>query len=114
MTKDARITRVGRWLRKSSLDELPQIWNVLKGDMSLVGPRPPTIYETEMYDWQQAHRLGAIPGMTGLWQVEGRSRGNFEDMIEQDLEYVQRQSFWLDLKILALTPIAVVRARGAG
>jgi lipopolysaccharide/colanic/teichoic acid biosynthesis glycosyltransferase len=114
MTRDARITRVGRLLRKSSLDELPQLWNVLRGDMGLVGPRPPTIYEAEMYDRRQAQRMGTVPGMTGLWQVNGRCFANYEQMIKWDLEYIERQSFWLDLKILALTPLAVVRARGAG
>lgn len=114
MTRDARITRVGRFLRKSSLDELPQLWNVLRGDMGLVGPRPPTIYEAEMYNRRQARRMGAVPGMTGLWQVSGRCCTNYEQMIQWDLEYIQQQSFWLDLKILALTPLAVLRARGAG
>jgi len=114
MTKDARITRVGRWLRKSSLDELPQFWNVLAGDMSLVGPRPPTVYEAEMYDRWQAQRMGTVPGMTGLWQTAGRCHLGYEGMIQSDTEYIQSQSFWLDLKILVLTPIAVLRARGAG
>lgn len=113
MTRDPRITRVGRFLRKSSLDELPQLWNVLKGDMGLVGPRPPTVYEAEMYNRQQAQRMGAVPGMTGLWQVNGRCCETYDAMIEQDLEYIQQQSFWLDLKILVLTPLAVLRARGA-
>jgi lipopolysaccharide/colanic/teichoic acid biosynthesis glycosyltransferase len=114
MTNDARITRAGRFLRKSSLDELPQLWNVLRGDMSLVGPRPPTVYEAETYDRRQAQRMGAVPGMTGLWQVSGRCCANYEQMIEWDIEYIEQQSFWLDLKILVLTPLAVLRARGAG
>lgn len=114
MTNDARITRFGRYLRKASLDELPQLWNVLKGDMTLVGPRPPTVYEAEMYDWWQAQRMGAVPGMTGLWQTNGRCCSDYEQMIEWDVKYVDQQSFWLDLKILALTPLMVLRAQGAG
>lgn len=114
MTHDPRITRMGRFVRKSSLDELPQLWNVLKGDMGLVGPRPPTVYEAEMYDQRQAQRMGALPGMTGLWQTNGRCCSDYEAMIQQDLMYIERQSFWLDLKVLALTPLAVLRARGAG
>jgi lipopolysaccharide/colanic/teichoic acid biosynthesis glycosyltransferase len=113
MTHDARITRVGRWLRKSSLDELPQLWNVLRGEMSLVGPRPPTVYEAEMYDRQQCRRMGAVPGMTGLWQTNGRCTANYQGMIQCDLEYIEHQSLWLDLKILVLTPLTVLRARGA-
>lgn len=113
LTKDSRITRMGRFLRKSSLDELPQLWNVLAGDMGLVGPRPPTVYEAETYDRWQAQRMGTVPGMTGLWQVNGRCCANYEEMIKQDLEYIREQSLWLDLKILVLTPVAVVRARGA-
>jgi lipopolysaccharide/colanic/teichoic acid biosynthesis glycosyltransferase len=114
MTKDARITRFGKVLRKSSLDELPQLWNVLRGDMSLVGPRPPTTYEAEMYDQQQCRRMGTVPGITGLWQTNGRCCADYEEMIQLDLEYIERQSFWLDLKIIALTPLTVLRARGAG
>jgi lipopolysaccharide/colanic/teichoic acid biosynthesis glycosyltransferase len=114
MVNDPRITRVGRLLRKSSIDELPQLLNVIKGDMGLVGPRPPTIYEAEMYNLQQAHRMGAVPGMTGLWQVKGRSKTDYEEMIQLDLEYIQNQSLWLDLKILVLTPVAILRPRSAG
>lgn len=113
MTRDPRITRFGRVVRKASMDELPQLWNVLKGDMSLVGPRPPTIYEAEMYDRRQARRMAAVPGMTGLWQTSGRCCAGYEAMIEQDLKYVDNQSLWLDLKILALTPLTVLRAQGA-
>ncbi len=114
MTNDARITRFGRFLRKSSLDELPQLWNVLRGDMGLVGPRPPTVYEAEMYNRRQCQRMGSVPGMTGLWQTNGRCRTSYEDMIQEDLEYIEHQSLWLDLKVLALTPVAVLRAHGAG
>ncbi len=113
LVKDARITRAGKWLRKTSLDELPQLLNVLKGDMGLVGPRPPTVYEAEMYTREQAKRMGTIPGMTGLWQVKGRSNADYEEMIQWDLEYIERQSFWLDIKILLLTPLAVLRTRNA-
>ena len=114
MTNDARITRFGRFLRKASLDELPQLWNVLRGDMGLVGPRPPTVYEAEMYDRRQCQRMGAVPGMTGLWQTNGRCHTTYERMIEEDLEYIENQSLWLDVKVLAMTPVAVLRARGAG
>lgn len=114
MTNDPRITHLGRFLRKASLDELPQLWNVLRGDMCLVGPRPPTVYEAEMYDRHQGQRMGAVPGMTGLWQTNGRCCSDYEEMIQQDLQYIDRQSFWLDLKVLVLTPLAVLRARGAG
>lgn len=114
MTRDRRITRVGKFLRKSSLDELPQLWNVIRGDMSLIGPRPPTIYEAEMYNRQQGQRMGTVPGMTGLWQVRGRSSEGYDDMIKEDIEYIQRQSFWLDLKIILMTPLAVLKTRSAG
>jgi lipopolysaccharide/colanic/teichoic acid biosynthesis glycosyltransferase len=113
LTNDARITRFGRLLRKASLDELPQLWNVLKGDMGLVGPRPPTVYEAEMYDRWQCQRMGAVPGVTGVWQTNGRCHTTYERMIEEDLEYIENQSLWLDLKVLAMTPVAVLRARGA-
>ena len=112
--RDPRITRVGAVLRKLSLDELPQLWNVLKGDMSLVGPRPPTPDEVEQYTARQVQRLGVIPGITGLWQVSGRSTiADFERWIELDLQYAREWSVWLDLRILAITPIVVVLARGA-
>lgn len=107
---DARITRVGAWLRRTSLDELPQLLNVLKGDMSLVGPRPPLAYEVELYSPRHARRLHATPGMTGLWQVSGRNDTDFEQMVDLDLEYVDRQCMWLDLSILART-FGVVASR---
>ncbi len=100
---DDRVTRVGRWLRRTSLDELPQLINVLRGEMSLVGPRPPVPYEFEGYDHWQFDRLQVKPGMTGLWQVSGRSRVSFRQMCELDVEYVRRWSLWLDLRILVKT-----------
>ncbi len=111
---DARVTRMGRLLRKTSLDELPQLWNVLVGDMSLVGPRPPTVYEWEMYDSRQRQRLSVKPGLTGLWQVAGQSKTDYLEMIELDLYYAQHQSFWLDLTILVRTPLMVLFRKGAG
>jgi lipopolysaccharide/colanic/teichoic acid biosynthesis glycosyltransferase len=112
--RDPRITRIGAILRKSSLDELPQLWNVLRGDMSLVGPRPPTPDEVEQYSTRQVQRLAVLPGVTGLWQVSGRSDiPDFEKWIDLDLEYAQHWSLWLDLRILLKTVVAVVAARGA-
>ena len=108
LAADPRITRVGRWLRRTSLDELPQLFNVLRGEMSLVGPRPPVIYEYEAYSRWQLERLEMPQGMTGLWQVSGRNRLSFRRMHELDIEYVRSWSLWLDLKILALTLRAVV------
>ena len=105
---DPRITRVGRWLRRTSLDELPQLLNVLSGEMSLVGPRPPVTYEYDAYDTWQFERLGMPQGMTGLWQVSGRNRLSYRRMNEIDIEYVRRWSLWLDLKILVKTPRAVI------
>jgi len=109
MTKDDRITPIGRFLRKSSLDELPQFINVLRGEMSLVGPRPPIAYEVESYKvWHRRRVLEAKPGITGLWQVNGRSRIKFDDMVRLDLRYAKMWSPWMDLKILLRTPAAVV------
>ncbi|MGC2193845.1 MAG: sugar transferase [Terriglobales bacterium] len=111
---DPRVTSVGRILRKTSLDELPQFWNVLIGEMSLVGPRPPLPYEVEAYDiWHRRRVLEAKPGITGLWQVTGRSRTCFDDMVRLDLRYTQSSSLWLDLKILLQTPRAVLAGDGA-
>lgn len=114
LADDPRITRMGRLLRKTSLDELPQLWNVLMGEMSLVGPRPPTLYEWEMYSPRQRQRLAVMPGITGLWQVNGRSKCDYQEMIELDLYYVEHRSFWLDLKIATQTPLMFVKRRCAG
>jgi lipopolysaccharide/colanic/teichoic acid biosynthesis glycosyltransferase len=112
--EDPRVTRVGRFLRRTSLDELPQFWNVMIGNMSLVGPRPPLPYEFKAYDlWHQRRVLEIKPGITGLWQVEGRSRTCFNDMVRLDLKYARGWSLWLDLKILAQTPGAVIHGEGA-
>ncbi len=114
LTKDPRITRVGAFLRRTSLDELPQFINVLKGEMSLVGPRPPVPYEVEAYDfWHRRRLLEAKPGITGLWQVSGRSRVKFDDMVRLDLQYARNWSPWMDIKILVRTPAAVVFGDGA-
>jgi lipopolysaccharide/colanic/teichoic acid biosynthesis glycosyltransferase len=112
--EDPRITSIGKFLRKTSLDELPQFWNVLRGDMSLVGPRPPIAYEYKAYEvWHRRRVLEIKPGITGLWQVEGRSRTRFDDMVRLDLKYARAWSVWLDLKILAQTPAAVIQGEGA-
>jgi len=114
LTKDPRITRIGGFLRKTSLDELPQFINVLRGEMSLVGPRPPVPYEVEAYDiWHRRRLLEAKPGITGLWQVSGRSRVTFDDMVRLDLRYARTWSPWMDIKILVRTPGAVVLGEGA-
>lgn len=114
LTNDKRITPVGKLLRRTSLDELPQLLNVLKGDMSLVGPRPPIPYELAAYQvWHRRRVLEVKPGITGLWQVTGRSRVKFDEMVRLDLRYATCWSPWLDLKILALTPLAVIRGSGA-
>jgi lipopolysaccharide/colanic/teichoic acid biosynthesis glycosyltransferase len=110
---DPRITPVGRWLRKTSFDELPQLFNVLKGDMSLVGPRPPIAYEVECYDiWHRRRILEMKPGITGLWQVTGRSRTTFDELVRLDLRYTREWSLWLDIKILLMTPIVAITGKG--
>jgi exopolysaccharide biosynthesis polyprenyl glycosylphosphotransferase len=112
--RDPRITSLGRVLRKLSLDELPQLWNVLRGDMSLVGPRPPTVDEVERYTRRQVQRLSVMPGLTGLWQVSGRNNiSDFDRWIDLDLEYARRWSMWLDLRILLKTVVVVALVRGA-
>jgi lipopolysaccharide/colanic/teichoic acid biosynthesis glycosyltransferase len=114
MTHDPRITTIGRLLRKTSLDELPQFINVLRNEMSLVGPRPPIAYEFEEYDvWHRRRVLEIKPGITGLWQVKGRSRVKFDDMVRLDLQYARGWSLWLDIQIILKTPGAVVFGGGA-
>jgi lipopolysaccharide/colanic/teichoic acid biosynthesis glycosyltransferase len=114
ITNDPRVTAIGKVLRRSSLDELPQFINVLRGEMSLVGPRPPVAYEVEAYDvWHRRRILEAKPGITGLWQVNGRSRVKFDDMVRLDLQYAKTWSPWLDVKILLRTPGAVISGGGA-
>jgi len=113
MSNDPRVTPVGRILRRTSLDELPQLWNVLRGDMSLVGPRPCLPSECAQYSARHRRRLEAKPGITCLWQVMGRSEIPFERQVELDVEYIDSQSIWLDIRILLLTIPAVVRGQGA-
>jgi lipopolysaccharide/colanic/teichoic acid biosynthesis glycosyltransferase len=114
IANDPRVTPIGRILRKTSFDELPQLWNVLRGDMSLVGPRPPIQYEVEQYEpWHCRRVLEAKPGITGLWQVSGRSRTTFDEMVRLDLRYARTCSLWTDIKILLATPAAVISGKGA-
>jgi lipopolysaccharide/colanic/teichoic acid biosynthesis glycosyltransferase len=111
---DPRVTRVGRFIRKTSIDELPQLFNVLKGEMSLVGPRPPLPYEAEKYQsWHMRRLLDLKPGITGVWQVEGRSKTSFDDMVRLDLRYMDKCSLWQDLKILLKTVKVVLMCNGA-
>jgi lipopolysaccharide/colanic/teichoic acid biosynthesis glycosyltransferase len=113
LQRDPRITRIGAFLRKTSIDELPQLWNVLVGEMSLVGPRPPIQYEVDAYPARAFRRFAVRPGVTGLWQVSGRSLITFAEMIELDTEYVERRSLLLNLKIIFLTVPTVLGAKGA-
>jgi exopolysaccharide biosynthesis polyprenyl glycosylphosphotransferase len=113
MKNDPRITKMGRFIRRSSLDELPQLFNVLAGQMSLVGPRPGLVREAANYRPDQYRRLAVTPGLTGLWQVSGRSSLSFEEMVRLDIYYVEHWSLWFDLKILFRTIGAVIRAEGA-
>jgi lipopolysaccharide/colanic/teichoic acid biosynthesis glycosyltransferase len=114
ITNDPRVTRIGRLLRRTSLDEIPQFWNVLKGEMSLVGPRPAIPYEIEAYDiWHRRRLLESRPGITGLWQVQGRSTTTFDEMVRLDLQYARMWSPILDVKILLQTPRAVFSGGGA-
>jgi lipopolysaccharide/colanic/teichoic acid biosynthesis glycosyltransferase len=114
IVNDPRVTPIGRFLRKTSLDELPQFWNVATGEMSLVGPRPPLPYEVAQYKpWHYRRVLEAKPGITGLWQVTGRSRTTFDDMVRLDLRYAKTHSVWTDVKILLATPRAVFSGKGA-
>jgi lipopolysaccharide/colanic/teichoic acid biosynthesis glycosyltransferase len=110
---DPRVTRAGRFLRRTSRDELPQLWHVVRGDMSLVGPRPPFPEEVERYESWMLKRLAVRPGLTCLWQIKGRSDLSFDEWMRLDLEYVDRMNFQLDLQILVLTPAAVISGRGA-
>lgn len=112
ITNDPRITPVGRILRKTSLDELPQLLNVLRGEMSLVGPRP-TSFSAETYQLWQTERLDVIPGLTGLWQIFGRARLEFDDRLRLDIAYIERASLWFDINILIRTVLAVFQQRGA-
>jgi len=111
IVNDPRVTRLGCFLRRSSLDELPQFWNVLRGEMSVVGPRPAIPYEVEMYKPWYFRRLETKPGITGLWQVGARNSVDFDDMVRIDINYVNKQSFWLDLKIMCKTPLVMFRRR---
>jgi lipopolysaccharide/colanic/teichoic acid biosynthesis glycosyltransferase len=111
--KDPRVTRVGRVCRKLSLDELPQFVNVLRGEMSLVGPRPPVPSEVALYDPADRRRLAAVPGITGLWQISGRSNIDFRGQVQLDIKYIERQTLGLDLEILARTIPAVLSGKGA-
>jgi lipopolysaccharide/colanic/teichoic acid biosynthesis glycosyltransferase len=114
LSNDPRITSIGGFLRKTSLDELPQFINVLKGEMSLVGPRPPIPYECELYDiWHRRRLLSAKPGITGLWQVSGRSSTTFDEMVRLDLKYINGWSLWLDIKLLLKTPLVILTGKGA-
>jgi len=112
ITNDPRITRVGRFLRKTSLDEIPQLFNVLKGEMSLVGPRP-TSFGPETYQLWHTSRLDVMPGLTGLWQIIGRAQLEFDDRLRLDIAYIERASLWLDINILLKTVVAVFQSRGA-
>ena len=114
LVDDHRITRVGRFIRKLSIDELPQFINVLRGEMTLVGPRPPVPYEVEHYSIHDQLRLYGKPGLTGTWQVYGRSRVTFQEMVEMDIAYLHQQSIWQDLKLIALTVPVMLQGRGGG
>jgi len=109
---DPRVTRVGRFLRKTSVDELPQFFNVLRGEMTLVGPRPPLPYEVELYSPQDLLRLSGKPGLTGTWQIYGRSRVPFQRMVDMDIDYLRQQSLQLDLKLIALTVPVMIKGSG--
>jgi lipopolysaccharide/colanic/teichoic acid biosynthesis glycosyltransferase len=114
ITNDTRVTLIGKILRKTSLDELPQFINVLRGEMSLAGPRPPIPYELEKYDsWHRRRVLEIKPGITGLWQVMGRSSTTFDEMVRLDLQYATNWSLWLDIKIILKTPWTLVSGKGA-
>jgi lipopolysaccharide/colanic/teichoic acid biosynthesis glycosyltransferase len=113
MKRDPRVTRVGRFIRKASIDELPQLWNVFVGDMSLVGPRPPVPSEVALYTARERQRLFVKPGITCIWQVSGRSDIPFPEQVLLDIEYIRKRSLWMDIKLLLRTLPAVLLARGA-
>ena len=114
MDNDPRITKIGHFIRKTSLDELPKFWNVLKGDMSLVGTRPPTLDEYESYTPEQKRRLSFKPGITGSWQVSGRSNiTNFDEVVKLDVEYIDNWTIWSDIKILLKTIVVVFKKEGS-
>jgi lipopolysaccharide/colanic/teichoic acid biosynthesis glycosyltransferase len=113
LERDPRVTPIGAFLRKTSLDELPQLWNVVRGDMSLVGPRPALAYEVDAYQPKHLRRLEAIPGFTGLWQVKARSSVDFDTMVNLDVEYISKPSLIEDFKIIVMTPISVLKGKGA-
>ncbi len=112
LVDDPRVTRMGRFIRRTSIDELPQFINVLRGEMTLVGPRPPLPYEVEAYSLRDQLRLCGKPGLTGTWQVYGRSRVTFQEMVEMDIAYLQQQSIWQDLKLIVLTIPVMLQGRG--
>lgn len=114
MLGDPRITGVGKYMRKFSLDELPQFFNVLRGEMSIVGPRPPLPYEYEVYEEWHKGRLDVLPGITGYWQVLAHNTVEFDEMVRIDLEYIRSMNLWLDIKIIFLTPIEMVKGKGSG
>jgi lipopolysaccharide/colanic/teichoic acid biosynthesis glycosyltransferase len=111
---DPRITGAGKYLRKFGLDELPQFFNVLRGEMSIVGPRPSLPYEYEVYEEWHTQRLAVLPGITGYWQVFAHNAVTFDDMVRIDLLYIQSMSLWMDVKIMILTPIEMIRGKGSG
>ena len=111
--KDPRITKVGRFIRKTSIDEFPQLWNVMKGEMSLVGPRPPLPREVEEYDDYDKQRLTVTPGCTGLWQVSGRNSLSFKEMVELDLKYISERNIWIDIKVILKTFLVLFGSRNA-
>ncbi|STP34200.1 sugar transferase [Enterococcus casseliflavus] len=113
MKDDPRITKIGKSIRKNSIDELPQFWNVLKGDMSLVGPRPPLIREVKEYTQYDQQRLLVKPGCTGIWQISGRNHVSFSEMVEMDIDYIRRSSIILDLKIIMKTVLVIIKPNGA-
>ena len=113
MKRDPRVTTVGRWIRRTSIDELPQLWCVLRGTMSLVGPRPPLVSEVSRYSLDDRQRLSVLPGLTCIWQVNGRSEVPFPQQVEMDLAYIREPSLWADIALLLKTVPAVIRGRGA-